>query len=84
MDRPDIEKISGNISESEKAAIKNISSDNLKKRVADMDLKVVADAMRRMNLGEAAAKLENMTNDDIINQISKNPEIIDKMKKIFK
>lgn len=84
MDRPDIEKISGNISESEKAAIKNISSDNLKKRVADMDLKVVADAMRRMNLDEAAAKLENMTNDDIINQISKNPEIIDKMKKIFK
>ena len=84
MNGPDIEKLSRNITDAEKESIKNISSDNLKKRINSMDLKAAANAMRKMNLGEAADKLETMTNDDIINQISKNPEIIDKLKNIFR
>ncbi len=84
MAETDIERMSRSITDKEKAAIKSMSGDNLKRRVADMDLKAAADAMRKMNLGEAADKLETMTNEDIINQISKNPEIIDKLKKIFK
>lgn len=84
MTGPDIEKLSRNITDTEKEAIKNINADNLKKRISNMDMKAAAGAMRKMNLNEAADKLETMTSDDIINQISKNPQIIDKLKNIFK
>lgn len=84
MDRTDIEKLSQNITDSEKALLKGINSDNIKERVGSIDLGMAAQKMREMGLNEAADKLGSMTNSDIINQISKNPEIIDKMKKIFK
>lgn len=79
-----IERMKRSITDEEKRAIASLSGDNLKKRVADMDLKAAAAAMRRMNLGEAADKLETMTAEDIINQISKNPQVIDKLKNILK
>ena len=84
MSKPNIEKLSQNITAGEKEAIKNLNGDTLKERVGSLDLKEAAEAMRRMNLNEAADKLESMTNADIINQISENPEIINKLKKLFK
>ena len=84
MNKSEIEKLSKNIGENEKKAIENISTDEIKKRIGNMDLKAVSQKMRMMHLGDAADKLENMTKDDILNQISKNPEVIDKLKNLFK
>ena len=84
MNKNDIELLSKNIGENEKRAIENINTEEIKRRIGNMDLKAASQKMRMMNLGEAADRLESMTKDDIINQISKNPEVIDKLKKLFK
>ena len=84
MNGYDIEKLSKSISESEKNAIDNITKSNIRDHLSKVDLSQAAKKMREMNLGDAASKLEQMTNDDIINLISKNPQVIDKMKSIFK
>lgn len=84
MNKSDIEKLSKNIGENEKKSIENINAEEIKRRISNMDLKAASEKMRKMNLGEAADKLESMTRDDIINQITKNPEVIDKLKNLFK
>ncbi len=80
----DIEKLSQNITASEREAIKGINSESLKKRISSVDLKAAAEAMRKMNLTDAANKLDSMSSDDLINQISQNPELLNKLKKLFK
>ncbi len=84
MDKRNIEQISRNISDSDKAMLKSINNQNLKERISKVDLGAAAQKMRDLGLGDAAKKLDSMTNDDIINQISKNPEILDKLKNLFK
>lgn len=84
MDKRNIEQISRNISDSDKAMLKNINNQALKERIGNIDLGAAAQKMRELGLGDAASKLDNMTNADIINQISKNPEILDKLKNLFK
>lgn len=84
MDKRNIEQISRNISDSDKAMIKQINGQNIKDRISKVDLGAAAKKMRELGFGDAADKLKNMTNDDIINQISKNPEILDKLKIFFK
>lgn len=84
MANPDIEKLARNITDSEKEAIKNIDSQIIKERVGNIDLVTAARKMREMGLGDAADKLSGMSNEDLINVISKNPQVIDKLKKIFR
>ncbi len=88
MSGSDIEKITQNISEQEKSQIfsslNGMSSEDIKKKVETVDLNQVADIMRKMNLTDAAEKLDTMTSSDIINQLSKNPQVIEKLKKFLK
>lgn len=84
MNSYDIEKLSKNISQSEKNALGNITKSDIREHLAKVDLSQAAKKMRELNLGDAANKLDSMTNEDLINLISQNPQIIDKMKKIFK
>lgn len=79
----DIERISKNISKREKDAIKNIDKTAIQSRIGNLDISAVAKEMRRLNLNEAADKLSGMSNGDLVNLIASNPEIIDKIKKIF-
>jgi len=87
MSNSDIEKISRNISETEKKktldSLKSMNSESIRESIANLDLDLAAKTMRQLNLNEAADKLESMTGEDIINQISKNPQVLEKLKKIF-
>lgn len=84
MDKRNIEQISRNISDKDKAILKEINSQNLKERISKVDLSAAAQKMRELGLSDAANKLDGMSNADIINQISKTPEILDKLKNLFK
>ena len=53
-------------------------------KIGNIDLGEAALKMRQMGLGDAADKLSGMSNDDIINAISKNPQVLDKLKKLFR
>ena len=53
-------------------------------KIGNIDLGEASRRMREMGLGDAADKLSGMSNDDIINAISKNPQVLDKLKKLFK
>ncbi len=84
MDKRNIEQISRNISDKDKAMLKEINNQNIKERISKVDLGAAAKKMRELGLSDAANKLDGMSNADIINQISKNPEILDKLKNLFK
>lgn len=84
MANPDMEKLARNLTEHDKSAIKNLNGQGIKDKISSVDLGVAAQKMREMGLGDAADKLSGMSNDDIINAISRNPQVLDKLKKLFR
>lgn len=80
----DIDKISKSLGKSEREAIKNLDKSTIQSRVGNLDISEAVKKMRQLNLNEAADKLAEMNNSDLVNMIASNPEIVDKLKSIFK
>ena len=88
MANPEIEKIAKSIPQKDKndilSSLQGMGLHDIKSKVESIDLNAVSDIMRRLNLGDAAAKLDSMSQEEIVSSIAKNPQIIDKLKSILK
>ena len=61
-----------------------ISEDEVKQKIKTIDKNEVIRKLNSMGLGSAANMLKNMSDEDIIREISKNPGILKKLNSLLK
>lgn len=61
-----------------------ISEDDVRQKIKTIDKNEVIRKLNSMGLGSAANMLKNMSDEDIIREISKNPGILKKLNSLLK
>lgn len=61
-----------------------ISEDEVRQKIKTVDKNEVIRKLNSMGLGSAANMLKNMSDEDIIREISKNPQILKKLNSLLK
>lgn len=88
MADPNLKNVTAGISENDRksmlSSLRNMDAKDIEKKIDEVDFDAVKSLMRKLNLADAASKLESMSREEIANRISQNPQVIDKLKNILK
>jgi len=74
------------INSMEKSAIKptSVTENDIKEKIKTIDKNEAVRKLQSMGLGSIAKKLETMSDDEIIREITKNPNILKKLNALLK
>ena len=76
-----IKKILSEIDTSRKSG--NLSESDIRKKIKDINRDEVTKKLNSMGLGNVAQMLSGMSDEDILNRISKNPSVLKKLNKLL-
>lgn len=61
-----------------------LSENDIREKIKTVDKNEVIRKLKNMGLGSAAKMLENMSDEDIIREVSKNPAILKRLNSLLK
>ena len=64
-------------------SMKNMNANDIRQKMNGVDTDAAARMLEQMNMGAAAEKLRNTSKDEIIKAVTGNPEVLDKLRKLF-
>ena len=62
----------------------NITENNLREKIKSVNKNEVIRKLQSMGLGNAARMLENMSDEEILREVTKNPAILKKLNSLLK
>ena len=62
----------------------NLTQNDIREKIKSVNKNEVIKKLQNMGLGNAARMLQNMTDEEIIRQVSKNPAILKKLNSLLK
>ena len=63
--------------------VQQINQNNIRDRIASVDKDAALRALEGLNLGDMADKLRNTSTEDMMRALADNPQVLDKLKKLF-
>lgn len=64
-------------------SMKNMNANDIRQKMNGVDTDAAARMLEQMNMGAAAEKLRHTSKDEIIKAMTNNPEVLDKLRKLF-
>ena len=64
-------------------SMKNMTANDIRQKMNGVDTDAAARMLDQMNMGAAAEKLRHTSKDEIIKAMTSNPEMLEKLRRLF-